>query len=64
VSRITDLDDYLDPKSLTSEELYTLQSETWADGVDYERERITKLLLDGWIDESSPILKEIRNNNE
>lgn len=64
MSRITDLDDYLDPKSLTSEELYTLQSETWADGVDYERERITKLLLDGWIDESSPILKEIRNNNE
>ena len=60
MSRVPDIDEFLDPKSLTPQELYTLQSETWADGVDYERDRITKLLLDGWIDESSPIIKEIR----
>lgn len=33
-------------------------------GAEYERERIIKLLLNGWIDESSPILKEIRADNE
>lgn len=63
MARVPDIDEFLDPKSLTPQELYTLQSATWADGVDYERERITKLLLDGWIDEASPILREIRNDN-
>ena len=44
VSRVPDLDDFLDPKSLTHQQLYALQSETWAQGADYERERIIKLL--------------------
>ena len=60
MSRVPDLDEFLDPSSLTPQELYTLQSDTWAQGADHERERIIQLLLDGWIDESSPILKEIR----
>ena len=64
MGRLTDLDEFLDPSSLTPQELYTLQSETWADGVDYERERIINILLNGWIDESSPILKEIRGDDE
>ena len=34
----------LDPKKLTPESLYRLQSETWAQGAEYERERIIKLL--------------------
>ena len=34
----------LDPKTLTPEQLYKLQSETWAQGAEYERERITELL--------------------
>jgi hypothetical protein len=34
----------IDPKTLTTESLYKLQSETWAQGADYERERIIKLL--------------------
>ena len=64
MSRITDLDDYLDPESLTPQQLYKLQSDTWVQGAEYERERIIKLLLNGWIDESSPIIKEIRENDE
>lgn len=44
MGRLLDLDDFLDPKSLTPQELYRLQSETWAQGVDYENERIIKLL--------------------
>lgn len=44
VSRVPDIDEFLDPKSLTPQELYTLQSDTWADGVEHERERIIKLL--------------------
>lgn len=32
----------LDPKTLTPEQLYKLQSETWAQGAEYERERIIK----------------------
>ena len=64
VSRLLDLDDFLDPKSLTPQQLYKLQSDTWVQGAEYERERIIKLLLNGWIDESSPIIKEIRENNE
>jgi hypothetical protein len=40
----------LDPKTLTPEELYKLQSETWIQGADYERERITRVALD-WISE-------------
>lgn len=34
----------LDPKTLTPEELYRLQSETWAQGVAYERNRINSWL--------------------
>ena len=64
VSRVPDIDEFLDPKSLTPQQLYKLQSETWVQGAEYERERIIKLLLNGWIDESSPIIKEIRENNE
>jgi hypothetical protein len=44
VSRLPDLDDFLDPKTLTPQGLYRLQSDTWAQGADYERERILKLL--------------------
>jgi hypothetical protein len=36
--------DYLDPATLTPEGLYKLQSETWAQGAEAERERIIKLL--------------------
>lgn len=36
----------LDPKTLTPESLYKLQSETWAQGAEAERERIIKLLED------------------
>ena len=36
----------LDPKTLTPEQLYKLQSETWAQGAEYERERIIQLLED------------------
>lgn len=40
----------LDPKTLTPEQLYKLQSETWAQGAGYERERIVSLAW-GWIGE-------------
>jgi hypothetical protein len=46
VSRLPDLDDFLDPTSLTSQQLYTLQSETWAQGADYMREYIINLIRD------------------
>jgi hypothetical protein len=46
MGRLPDLDDFLDPKSLTPQELYKLQSDTWAQGVEYERDRIIKLLED------------------
>lgn len=46
MSRIPDLDEFLDPKGLTPQELYKLQSETWAQGAESERERIIKLLED------------------
>jgi len=38
------MSDLLDPATLTPESLYRLQSETWAQGADYERERIIRLL--------------------
>jgi hypothetical protein len=44
VSRLPDLDEFLDPRSLTPQQLYKLQSETWSQGAEYERERIIKLL--------------------
>jgi hypothetical protein len=44
VSRLPDLDDFLDPKSLTPQQLYRLQSETWAQGAKAERERILKII--------------------
>jgi hypothetical protein len=46
MARIPDLDDFLDPKSLSPQQLYTLQSETWAQGAEAERERIIKLIED------------------
>jgi hypothetical protein len=33
----------IDPQTLTPESLYRLQSETWSQGADYEKERIIKL---------------------
>lgn len=36
----------LDPKTLTPESLYRLQSETWVQGAEYERKRIVGLLGD------------------
>jgi hypothetical protein len=44
MSRIPDLDDFLDPKTLTPQGLYRLQSETWSQGAEAERERILKQL--------------------
>jgi hypothetical protein len=44
MGRLLDLDEFLDPKSLTPQELYTLQSETWVQGAEAERERIIELL--------------------
>ena len=44
MNRLPDLDDFLDPKSLTPQQLYNLQSETWAQGAQAERERIINLL--------------------
>lgn len=38
------MSDLLDPATLTPESLYRLQSDTWAQGAQYERERIIKLL--------------------
>lgn len=35
----------LDPKTLTPESLYRLQSETWSQGAEFERERIIKDLV-------------------
>jgi hypothetical protein len=46
VSRVPDIDEFLDPKSLTPQELYKLQSETWEQGAEYERERILKIIDD------------------
>lgn len=40
----------LDPKTLTPEQLYRLQSDTWAQGADYERERIINLLEESFDD--------------
>lgn len=34
----------LDPKTLTPESLYKLQSKTWSQGAEAEQERIIKLL--------------------
>ena len=34
--------DFLDPATLTPESLYRLQSETWVQGAEFERERIIK----------------------
>lgn len=44
MSRITDLDEFLDPNSLTPKQLYTLQSETWDQGADYKEKQIIALL--------------------
>jgi hypothetical protein len=33
----------IDPKTLTPKSLYKLQSETWSQGAEFERERIIKL---------------------
>lgn len=34
----------LDPKTLTPEQLYKLQSETWSQGADYKEKQIVALL--------------------
>lgn len=44
MGRLSDLDEFLDPRSLTPQQLYKLQSETWVQGAEYERERIIELL--------------------
>ena len=36
----------IDPQTLTSESLYKLQSETWSQGAQFERERIIKVIKD------------------
>lgn len=38
------MSELLDPKTLTPESLYKLQSDTWAQGAQYELDRIIKLL--------------------
>lgn len=48
MGRLTDIDDFLNPKTLTRRQLYTLQSETWAQGAEYQHLRTIKLLED-WI---------------
>jgi hypothetical protein len=37
------MSDLLDPATLTPESLYRLQSDTWSQGAQYERERILAL---------------------
>lgn len=65
MGRLLDLDDFLDPKSLTPQELYKLQSDTWVQGAEYERQRIVELLLDGWVrDENAPIIKAIKGEQQ
>lgn len=44
MGRLLDLDEFLDPKSLTPQELYKLQSETWEQGAEAERERILRII--------------------
>jgi hypothetical protein len=36
----------IDPSSLTPNSLYGLQSDTWMQGVEYERDRIIKIIND------------------
>ena len=36
--------DMLDPAKLTPEQLYRLQSDTWAQGAKYEQDRIIEIL--------------------
>lgn len=40
-------DGLLDPKSLTAEELYSLQSETWVQGYDHAIAKTVAILEDG-----------------
>lgn len=40
-------DELLDPKSLTPEELYSLQSETWVQGYDHAIAKAVSILEDG-----------------
>ena len=40
-------DQFLDPKSLTPEELYSLQSETWSQGYEYAIAKAVAILEDG-----------------
>ena len=61
VSRVPDIDEFLDDD-------IEFPGDDWewgyVAGKQVEQERIIKLLLNGWLDESSPIIKEIRDNNE
>lgn len=56
MGRLLDLDDFLDPKSLTPQELYKLQSDTWVQGAEHEHERIIKLMEEAGLydDELTP----------
>ena len=54
------MSEMLDPKTLTPESLYKLQSDTWEQGAIAERERIIKLLeanLDDDIETDSMFIK-------
>jgi hypothetical protein len=65
VSRLLDLDDFLDPKSLTPQQLYKLQSETWAQGAEYERGRIISLIEDyGSEDFTSELIELIKGEQK
>jgi hypothetical protein len=65
VSRLLDLDDFLDPKSLTPQQLYKLQSDTWAQGAEYERERIISLIEDyGSEDFTSDLIELIKGEQK
>jgi hypothetical protein len=57
VSRLPDLDEFLE-----NHEEFPGDDWEWgyAFGKRAEQERIIELLLSGWVDESSPIIKEIR----
>lgn len=40
----------IDPKTLTPADLYRLQSDTWVQGAEYERERIIKIIREESLD--------------
>ncbi len=65
VSRVPDIDEFLDPKSLTPQELYRLQSETWAQGAEAEQERIVGLIEEyGSEDFTSDLIELIKGEQK